>query len=377
MGRRNVILADNSREEMEGYRQGLEEETGFLWETAVCRANEGRTGFWRNGLRYVKYFLFSFSIFLRRRKYGCIVGWQAFYGLCFAFWCRVFRVKKRNFLMVKNLTYREKKGIIGKIYFIFMRFVIKSGYVDLFTCCSKDHCGYCAEMFGEPPERFRFVPFGVEDVRDRVEKKAQSGEFVLSVGRSNRDWDFLINALGGTEYSVRIVCDELKREDIPENIRIFKDVWGEKTLEFFRDCRVVVIPILDGRVAAGETVLLQAMCFGKPVIVARPGGKWEEYITCGETGFVVEKEGDSLRDALELLKKEEIYSDISRNCRQSYEEQFSLSGYGRRIGRIVKEAGHGCAGDGGDPGIWGGKVFGCLRCQCGGAELQESGNSAH
>lgn len=374
MERKNVILADNSREEMASYALGLEDATGEPWEVLVCRANGGRRGKWGNLLRYGKYFLFSFHIFRQRRRYGAIVGWQAFYGLIFALWCRVFRVKKENFLVVKNLTYREKRGLVGWIYYRFMRFIVKSGYVDLFTCCSQSHCGYCAEIFEQPMEKFCFVPFGVEDVRKETEK----GDYILSIGRSNRDWDFLIHALGGQKMPVRIVCDELRRENLPENVRIYNHVWGEEALEFLSRCRLVVIPILDGKVAAGETVLLQAMCLGKPVVVARPGGKWEEYIKNGENGFVVPKDREALRLAVGRLWNEDgLYDKISQNCRKSYEERFSLRGYGRRVGETVKEMQDGKAGERGDPGVWDGEISGCVhreRCE---AELQGSGNSAH
>ena len=107
MERKNVILADNSLAEMEDYRRGLADESGRNWEVLVCRANQGRRGIW-NFLRYFRYFFFPFRVFLQRRQYENMVAWQAFYGLVFAFWSRVFRAEKENFVVVKNFTYREK-----------------------------------------------------------------------------------------------------------------------------------------------------------------------------------------------------------------------------------------------------------------------------
>ena len=377
MGKKNVVLTDNSREEMEDYRRGLQDAVGTEWEVLACRANGGRTGGWSELARYGKYFLFSLRIFLQRDRYDAIVGWQAFYGLVFAFWCRVFRVEKRNFLVVKNLTYREKTGIIGEIYRRFMGFIIESGYVDVFTCCSEGHLEYCREMFKIPKEKIKFVPFGVADIREMVRKSCGEENFVLSLGRSNRDWVFLIEALGGTEIPLKIVCDTLKMWEIPPNIQIYNNVWGREALEFLRACRLVVIPILDEKVAAGETVLLQAMSLGKPVVAVRESGKWEEYILRGRNGFVTPKDGEILRKTVEMLWNDrDLYEKICRNCRKSYEEGFSLYGYGRRVGELLKENFGGKAGDGGDPGVPGGEISGCLRQKRDGAELQESGNSA-
>ena len=70
---KNVILTDNSREEMAQYAAGLEAATGESWEILVCRANGGRKTKWGNWLRYGKYFAFSFWVFCNRGKFGKIV----------------------------------------------------------------------------------------------------------------------------------------------------------------------------------------------------------------------------------------------------------------------------------------------------------------
>lgn len=372
MGRKNVILADNTEEEMEDYRRGLAAESGMDWEVLVCRANQGRRGI-RNFLRYVCYFSFPFYIFLRRKRYENIVAWQEFYGLVFAFWCRVFRVEKGNFVVVKHFTYREKKGIIGRIYFQFLRFIVESGYVDVFTFCSGNHLEYCGKKFGIPREKLRFEPFGVEDPGI----SGSAGEYVLSLGRSNRDWAFLIRELGNRDYSVKIVCDTLKWEKLPPNIRIYNHIWGEEALEFLRRCRVVVLPILDEKVAAGETVLLQAMSLGKPVVAVKESGKWAEYIDDGVNGFVVPKNGETLRKTVKALWEDgELYRKISQNARADFEKYYSLYGYGCRVGRLFREKMDGRTGDVGGPGIPGGELSGSMHPEHCGTELQESGNFA-
>ena len=334
MGKKNVVLPDNSREEMGEFCRGLAEESGLDWEVLACRANQGRRGIW-NFLRYWRYFSFPFRVFLRRKQYDRVVAWQEFYGLVFAFWCRVFRVEKENFLVVQHFTYREKKGVLGRLYFRFMRFIVESGYVDVFTFCSRGHLEYCGETFRIPREKLRFEPFGVEDVQNGEEC---AGEYVLSPGRSNRDWEFLIRELGDTEFPVKILCDTLKCGQLPQNIQIYGNVWGEDALKFLRSCRLVVLPILDEKVAAGETVLLQAMSLGKPVVAVRESGKWEEYIGSGENGFVVPKDGKMLRKTLERLwKEEELYQKISRNSRHCFERNYSLFGYGCRMGGLFME----------------------------------------
>ncbi|MBP3634674.1 MAG: glycosyltransferase family 4 protein [Oscillospiraceae bacterium] len=337
--KKNVALFDSSQEEAKDFIQGLQQATGLPWQALVLTANQGRKTKLHNLWRYVKYFAFPLSVFFKRKQYDKIVGWQAFYGLLFAFYCRLFHVKKVNTLLIKNFIYKPKKGLVGKVYWRFMRYIVKSPYVDVFVCSSQRFCEHCAKVFDEPLERFVFLPFGINDFTKVVDmRKPAPNDYILALGRSNRDWDFLIKALGDTEYPVRIVCDELHVEAPPKNITIYNNVWKNESYEFVRGCKMMIIPILDGDIVAGETVLLQAMSFSKPIIITKPSCLADDYVEDGKTGLVVPKEKDALVQAVErLYRDEEFYLDIAANSRKRYEQRHSLYSFGMGVGKVLSE----------------------------------------
>lgn len=334
---KNIALFDSNKEEAEDFIKGLEQSTQQKWKALVYTANEGRKNRIGNLVRYFKYFFFPFTIFLHRKKYNNIVGWQAFYGLLFAFYCRLFHVKKVNTLLIKNFTYKPKKGLIGIVYFWFMKYIVKSKYIDVFVCTSQTFCDYCAEVFCEPKERFVFLPFGVNDFTERVDMSVPAtNDYILSLGRSNRDWDFLIECFSETHYPLRIVCDELHKDNLPDNIRIYNNVWGEESFEFIKNCKFMIIPIMDGKIGSGETVLLQSMSFSKPIIITKPSCLADDYVIDGETGLVVSKKKDDMMVAVEKLwGNQELYKRLSSNCRALYENKHSLLSYGKYVGNTL------------------------------------------
>lgn len=334
---KNIALFDSNKEEAEDFIKGLEQSTGLKWKALVYTANKGRKNRIGNLVRYFKYFSFPFTVFLHRKEYNNIVGWQAFYGLLFAFYCRVFHVKKVNTLLIKNFTYKPKKGLVGKVYFRFMNYIVKSKYIDVFVCTSQTFCDYCAEVFQEPKERFVFLPFGVNDFTKRVDMNVPAtNDYILSLGRSNRDWDFLIESFAETQYPLRIVCDELHRDNLPDNIRIYNNVWGDESFEFIKNCRFMIIPIMDGKIGSGETVLLQTMSFSKPIIITKPSCLADDYVTDGETGLVVSKKKDDMIAAVEKLWNDhELYERLASNCRALYENKHSLLSYGKYVGNTL------------------------------------------
>ena len=333
----NVALFDSTKEEAEDFIKALESSTGQKWEAIVFNSNKGRQGI-TNLIRYIKYFIFPFKIFLNRKKYDKIIGWQEFYGLIFAFYCRIFNVKKENYLVIKNFIYKPKKGFIGKIYHWFMNYIVKSGYVDIYICASKTNGKYCSEIFDEDESKFVFIPFGVNDFSKEIDHSmSPKNDFVLSLGRSNRDWDYLIESFRSIPYDLKIVCDELHRESVPENVEILNNVWGHESYEYIYNCKCMIIPIDDGRIASGDTVLLQAMSFAKPIIITKPSCLADDYVTDGYNGIVVNKSEKEMMKAVEkLFQDDNFYNTLASNSRKHYLDNHSLYTYGCNVGELIK-----------------------------------------
>lgn len=108
----NVILIDFPKIENWKFKESLNKKTNMKWEERESISNKKRKTILYNMVRYLKYFFFPFKIFLQRKDYKNIIAWQQFYGLLYAFYCRIFHSKKYNNLIVMTFIYKEKKGIV-------------------------------------------------------------------------------------------------------------------------------------------------------------------------------------------------------------------------------------------------------------------------
>lgn len=331
--KQNIILIDSNETEGLDFKKGVEEATEKKWQLIVKNSNN-RSSKLSNLVRYCKYAVVPFFVFLKREKYDAIITWQQFYGLFFAFYCRFFHVKKQNTLLVMTFIYKEKKGLIGRIYKEFFDYVVHSPYIDGYTCVANVECDNYSRIFNLPRERFNYVQWGLSDFAK--EYKITEGNYIFSAGRSNRDWPFVFESLGNSKYSGKMICSEGNYDGKYSNLEVLSNISDEEYYRILSQAYCMVISIKDCSISAGQITLIQAMQFGKPVILTQSDGLTSDYVVNEENGLIVDKNKESLLVAIDRLYSDPIlYRKLSENGRLLFEEKFSNFRMGKDIGSIV------------------------------------------
>ena len=146
--KKNVVFTDFKIPEEWGFIKTLNE-LDKNWEIENKINNEKTDSLLKKIKRYLVFIFFPFTRFLRRKKYNKIIAWQQFYGLMYAFYCNLFKVKKCNRLIVMTFIYTNKDGIIGKLKYKFTKFAICNQYVDKIVVFSHNEVEYYARIFNE------------------------------------------------------------------------------------------------------------------------------------------------------------------------------------------------------------------------------------
>ena len=161
--KQNIILCDCNVSEIEEFKRGLENSLDLKFKCFTYIANTIKKSFLSKIIIYMKYFLFPIKILCNRNKFSIIIGWQQFYVICLSFYYSFFHLKKKNTLIAINFTYKNKKGIIGKIYFWFMKKAVSKRYLDFIHVLSNNYAEYISNLFQFPKDRIIVTPFGIED----------------------------------------------------------------------------------------------------------------------------------------------------------------------------------------------------------------------
>lgn len=328
----NVILIDYDAPYDWEFHKAIEETTGKKWTVYKEISNENHSNAIQKFIRYAKYFIVPLKIAKRYKRYNKVLAWQQFYGLILAFYFRVFNVQNTPDIVVLTFIYKPKRSIAGKIYDKFIRYIVTSKYIKHIVVFSESEKIRYAEYFGVPKSKFTSEILGYEDKTLEIPME-NAGDFYLAAGRSNRDYKFLIDAWNNRKELLTIVCDTLSSKDTP-HIRILNECHDDAYFAELAKCYAAVVPLEDMHISSGQLVIIQAMMYGKPVVVTE-NDTVKDYIVNGKTGLIIEKTEKALEDAIELLKDETYYKQMSIAARKQYESKFSIYAMGVAIGMLL------------------------------------------
>ena len=236
-------------------------------------------------------------------------------------------VKKRNKVVAVNVVYKEKSGLLRKVYRWFAGKCINPLYLDYIVVSSYSHAELINKEFNFPMDRIIAIPFGIKDDYGRFNnvecpKGMKKNEFILSIGRSNRDYDFLIDAWKEIDCPLVIISDTYKKNQNVKNVIIKNDIAGDEQYPWIVNSKAIIIPIDDPLLSSGDTVLLQAMSLKKIIVVTAPSALSDMYIINKENGLTVSKDSKLLKEIVKDIMAGD-YDYISENARACFLEKYT------------------------------------------------------
>lgn len=327
--KKNLILVDYDCPSQWKFVDGLSKSTKELWEVKKLVSNANHTGMLQNIIRYLKYFWLPFTVFLRRDKYKKVIGWQQFFGLILGFYCHLFHVKNAPNIYIMTFIYNRRSSNFGNVYEKFIKYCITSDAIKKIVVFSKTEPKYYSDIFGVDESLFASIDLGIEDLLDNYEI-SDNGRY-LSAGRSNRDYDFLVNNWN-SDKDLDIICDTLNASE-KENIKIYTSIHNEEYFKMLSECHAVILCLKDENVSSGQLVIMQAMMLNKPVICTE-NKTVANYIDSGADGLIIKKDADSIEKALQYV--EEHYSELTKKARERFVNKYTEYQMGLNIGGIVK-----------------------------------------
>lgn len=214
-------------------------------------------------------------VFLTSRRYDVIWCFTEIEGLVLALLFKVFRIRKKLFLIaVEPLSSNS------------LLFLLKLKVWTHFTKILPTNTYQSAELvrLGLPAEKVAVLPYQVDcqyftNTDTGTERTGSGSPLIVAVGLESRDYVTLVKAVTDLDVDVFVAAASLWSGDsaqfpvtIPANVTVGRCSYQELK-ELYSRATLAVVPLRDSPYQHGITAIQEAMAMGLPVVVTRTRGQ--------------------------------------------------------------------------------------------------------
>lgn len=198
-------------------------------------------------------------------------------------------------------------------------------------------------------EKFHFVSFSIDQDfwTSNTSSDLRNKEKIIFVGNDgNRDTKLLLEIakfFNNFEFIFVSKLESLKNIEL-DNVKVLGDGWGKEGLNdkelksLYLDARLTILPLKESSQPSGQSVALQSMSLGTPVLISETEGFWDKdlfrdnkeifFISDNSLNGWIYKIKD-LYDNLELLEK------VSINATNLVREKLNLNEFHKTVKTII------------------------------------------
>jgi glycosyltransferase involved in cell wall biosynthesis len=222
-------------------------------------------------LTYISNYLSEFYVPLlavvRNKRFDVVVSWQMRIGICYGILKRIVHSRKTQVHIIQDFHIDlTQTRWLYRFQLTLLKLSIPG--IDYFCCTSTEEEAIYNRMFNIPRSQIFFLPL-VESSSNFEEPNHPQKDHIFSFGKSDRDFDTLIRSVTPLNIKTYILSQKYKpKVSVPENVYIMREYFSEREMvQWIASSRMVVIPLNDYRISAGQISMLEVMALARPLII--------------------------------------------------------------------------------------------------------------
>lgn len=256
--------------------------------------------------------------------------------------------KKKLTVIVMGLFSKPRSNLIIYLFQkLFLKFFIL--VTNKFIFLGEGEYQHAVSLYPAYLKKFEIVPFGV-NTKFWINKNTKNFEYcdyVLFVGNDgNRDYESLIKIVNNNkELKFVIVTNQIRSESFSQNnFKLFTGDWYNPSLtdnelkKLYINAKFTILPLKDSFQPSGQSVCLQSMSTGTPVIITKTKGFWDKNNFVNNKNIIfLDSNNINLwsNQMKKLFYDKSVLETLSLNSIKTVEENFDENNFTNKLKEIV------------------------------------------
>lgn len=257
--------------------------------------------------------------------------------------------KKKNTFVINSglFAFKEVGSIRSGIRNLYLKLFFI--YVEKIIFTSKSEFNFANDIFPNSKNRFELIEFCPDyDFWAKNNNKIfETKSGILFIGNdSSRDFLILKQiAEKLPEIKFTFITKEKSLQNINlKNVNVISGKWHSEDLsdlqikEHYLNSKLTILPIKDTLVSSGQSVTMQSMSCGTPVMISNTKGFWnqETFIHCKNILFVKDNTVEDWVNSInEFYYKDKILENISSNAKRLLSENYNLEKFDKSFLKLI------------------------------------------
>lgn len=221
------------------------------------------------------------------QKNSCdiVISWSMRIGICYGLLNRVFKSSRSP----KHIIYDFHIDLTRtdpRYRFRLKLLQMAIPGIDFFFVTSEAEKDIYFKKFAIGMEQMAFWP--ISPPRYLLETSYPTKDYIFAYGNSDRDYDTLVDAVVDIPVKTVIVSRTyMPSRALPAHVDLIREKSWNALLSLIASARIVVIPLLSYRIAAGQLTMMETLALGRPLIITKNMAT-TEYAVDGKTALFFE-----------------------------------------------------------------------------------------
>tara|TARA_B000000532_G_C18877109_1_gene411224 strand:- start:5845 stop:6957 length:1113 start_codon:yes stop_codon:yes gene_type:complete len=258
---------------------------------------------------------------------------------------KIIRKKPSTLCFVMGLFSRTPKfKILQPVQKFLLNYFLKN--MDNLIFLSESEQKHAANLFKKHSKKMHVLPFAVDLQIWKVSKSIEKKKKILFVGNDGfRDFEFaknLANSMYDKEFV--FVTNQLNQLDLKDNSVLHKGSWSKNSLtdlelaNLYNEAFLTIVPLVNSLQPSGQSVSLQSIACGTPVIITDTDGFWDKKNFENENNIILANQ-NSIGLWSDLIKKLEndhvLYNNIRGEGLDLIKNKYNLDNFSKSIENII------------------------------------------